>query len=201
MTGVPAPTGAIGSAQIRNPAGLVERFILHCGLADAKDVDDIRSDAMFGIVKAVASWQDDGRYALTTWCWYYMRSLVNEGRRRRSRWRTGEVLVDDVTVVASQWRLHTIDPGFKQVEDRATLQRWADIAHLTDLQADLIAWMAVHGGSVSKGTERSPLHGHPSAYRNGLGRLRRAAVTGRPPIAGAPAPGFTVDDALRTVDG
>ena len=192
---------------LRNPRALAQRFMATRGLLGARDADDVLSDAMYGIARAVASWRADGGRSLVGWAWHCMDSEVGRGRSIRARRWDHEVLHDDIT--DPEWlRARTVDPGYKQVEDRATLQRWADLAHLTDIQADLLAWMAVHHGtrgerrngqSVGKSllTDRGG-HAHLKA---GLAKLRRVAATGQPWVRTSKPPVITPDQARQAVDG
>lgn len=166
------------------PRALALRFMAHDGHLGATDHDDVLSDAMYGVARAIATWEprDDG-VSLTTWCWWTMRSTVSHGRRHRARFTREDPT--DWDFAPGEWHPNNIEHGYKQVEDRLLLQRWADHAHLTDAQADSLAWLAVygfeHGPSPDGQRPPNPTRGtNGGAAKAAFGRLRRVAVTGRP---------------------
>jgi hypothetical protein len=218
-----------GHELLDNPRGLALRFMRHDGLLGASDHDDVLSDAMWGIAKALETWDEYGEVALTTWCWWKMRSEVHHGRRHRARFNQ-EHPVDWAEMVepgAAEhegrkpsipdpgWlRIDLTEYGYKRVEDRVTLQRWADMAHLTDAQADILAVLAVHGGTIVRHTHlrgdplmarlRSGPGGEWSSMKFALTRMRRVAATGVPWFRGskhAKPPSFTLDDVREAVTG
>lgn len=189
-------------ARVIDPRGLALRFMRHDGLLGAGDADDVLSDAMYGIAKGVASWDPDAGLALTTWCWWKMRSEVSHGREHRARF-TAERPTDWTT--PADWHPDLTDPGYKQAEDRVLLQRWADMARLTDLQADLVAWFAVHDGTPVRRAHPKGTHAPTTSKRpvvdSALARLRRVAVTGRPFVRTVPAPTYSLADVRAAVTG
>lgn len=198
-----------GHDLIEHPRGFALRFMQHDGLLGADDHDDVLSDAMYGIAKAIESWDADGGVSLRTWCWWKMRHEVAHGRRHRSRF-TREDLTD-WPAASGEWHPDLTEHGYKQVEDRATLQRWADMAHLTDSQADILAVFAVHTGTIVRHTHlrgdplmarlRSGLGGEYSTLKGGLSKLRRVAATGRPWVYTSKPPSFASDDIRTAVAG
>jgi hypothetical protein len=161
-----------------DPRGLVARYMAHRRLWGAPDQDDVLSDAMYAITCAVKTWRDGAGRSLLSWCWLHMDQEVALGRKRRARHYSRHVYLEDAPDI-DRWRIAVSDPAFKQIEDRVYLQRLADMAHLTDKQADAIAWMAVHGGTRGAGGLPG-VGGNSSHYRGGLAKLRRVATTGRP---------------------
>jgi len=193
------------------PRALALRFMAHDGHLGASDHDDVLSDAMYGIARAIATWEprEDG-VALTTWCWWTMRSTVSHGRRHRSRFTREDPI--DWALAPGEWHPELIDPGYKRVEDRVTLQRWADMAHLTDAQADVLGWLAVYGGQHGTApgghSVPNPTRGRGSLGVSAIARLRRVAVTGKPFVrwgstaetAGVPRPDDRPEAVRRVVD-
>lgn len=189
---------------IRSPHALAKRYLAHRRLLGARDHDDLLSDAMYGIACGVATWRADGGRSLLSWCWLHMDREIGHGRAKRARHLANEDLVADVE--DPEWlQVRTVDPGYRQIDDRVTLQRWADMAHLTDVQADVLAWMAVHHGTVVRHThlrgEMGLLHdgGARSNLKAGLAKLRRVAVTGRPWRYERGLPDYTLDDVRQSV--
>lgn len=172
-----------GHALIEHPRAFALRFMQHDGLLGASDHDDVLSDAMYGIAKAIESWDDrDDGVSLRTWCWWKMRHEVAHGRRHRSRFTREDPT--DWSVSPGEWHPDLIEHGYKRVEDRVVLQRWADMAHLTDDQADVLGWLAVYGGQHGSApgghSVVNPTRGRGSIAKGAVARLRRVAVTGRP---------------------
>lgn len=191
---------------LRNPHALAQRYLAHRRLLSAPDRDDVLSDAMYGIACGVATWREDGGRSLLSWCWLHMDREVGHGRTRRARLMAHEEPTGQVE--DPEWiRVRTFEPGFKQIDDRVTLQRWADMAHLTDVQADVLAWLAVHYGTVVRHThlrgETGLLHdgGMRSVMKAGLAKLRRVAVTGCPWVRTSRPPVFTLVDVRQAVAG
>lgn len=200
-------TLGLGHEILENPRGLALRFMRHYGMLASRDADDVLSDALLGLAKALELY-DPGNERCTNfaqWCWWKMRSEVSTGRRRRSRLFHREVVTDWDDPDTDAYRIDVVEHGYKQVEDRVTLQRWADMAHLSDFQADLIAWLAVHEGTVIRHTslrgEPSPLTGKTTVLKSALSRLRRVAVTGKAFVRIQPAPQFSLEDVRQAVAG
>lgn len=195
---------------IRNPMCLVNAYLRQRGLLGHREHDEIVSDAMYGIAQAVATWREDGGRTLVSWCWLKMSTYIDHGLVSRNYHQRHVTPVEEV---ADLWwlRPHLTDPGYKQVEDRMLLQRLADMAHLTDTQSDLLAWMSVHAGTVVRHTHlagdpamtQMDTSGARSAMRGGLSRLRRVAATGRPFVhtPGVPAPSWTMDQVRAACNG
>lgn len=191
---------------IRSPHALAKRYMAHRRLLGARDADDVLSDAMYGIACGVATWDKAGGMSILSWCWLHMDREVGHGRAKRARCLAHEDLTAEVT--DPEWLIaRIIDPGYRQIDDRVTLQRWADMAHLTDTQADVLAWMAVHHGTVVRHThlrgEMGLLHdgGARSNMKAGLAKLRRVAATGRPWVRTSTPPTYSLGDVCQSVAG
>jgi hypothetical protein len=194
---------------INNPMALAKRYLAHRHMLGVRDEADVLSDAIYGIACGVATWREDGGRSLLSWCWLHMDREVGHGRAKRARVMAHEEVADELH--DPEWLIaRTVDPGYRQIDDRVTLQRWADMAHLTDIQADVIAWMAVHAGTHTKrehfGSQGSDngllsVKGANSNLRAGIAKLRRVAATGRPWRHTSTPPAFTTDDVRAAVTG
>lgn len=187
MVATEASPPGINLQKVRNPHALAQSWLRHNNLTAARDIDDIKSDLLYGIARAIATYQP-GDQTITRWCWICMDSEARTGRERRARYENRRVLAPDGDLDEPDWlRVTVTDPGFEQVEDRILLQRWADMAYLTDNQADLLAWMAVHAGTYAQRNGQAAGHktlfhhlGGSSTMKAGLAKLRRVATTGKP---------------------
>lgn len=165
--------------ELGDPRAFAERVVRKHGLRGTRWYDEAISDAMYGIARAVESW-DPERGPLVPLVWRWAEGQVLNGLKRSSRRDQFVHLADDDDPVWLHARVG--DPGFKQVEDRMLLQRWADMAHLDDQQADLLAWLAVHGGErgpnggIGSASARLASRGDYSKARGALARMRYAAA-------------------------
>jgi hypothetical protein len=182
--------------ELRDPRALAARYLTHHRLWGHPDEADILSDALLGVAIAVGDWDEDRDGALITFCWFKMRSAVGNGRRRRARYQKREARLDLAS--DGEWlRCRTADDAFRQVEDRVYLQHLADMAHLTDRQADSVAWMAAHGWDYGAGGVRGA-GGNTSHWTAGVAKLRHVATTGRAWMYGAGYDGHAARRHLAT---
>jgi hypothetical protein len=167
-------------AEIHDPVAFAHKCICRHGLAGRRDEDELVGVALAALVAAAATWRPDGGRKFVGWAWLNMRwRLYDEvGRRRRHLTELG-----DTGCWSDSWRGEVADhdAGLEQVETRADLQRWADLAELTASQRHKVEWFALHAGSRARiAADRSPITGGGgNGLRRGLAYMRRAATTGR----------------------
>jgi hypothetical protein len=164
-------------ADIRSPwALLVTVARRHWPHATGQELDDMIADGALEMAVAAQSWDPNGGRGAVSWAWLAIKRGMHRGRLRRGETRVELTLDSDGTWLEPVM----VDHRFSTVEDRVMLQRWADIAYLTDAQADALAWGAVHmhtptrqlGGNARWFPEQTrSVH---ASWKNGIDRMRVA---------------------------
>ena len=158
-------------AQIDNPIALALRVLAHKGLLGGRDSDDYLDVAIQAIVTAALTWQPS-KGPLLNWAWLHAGTAIKDEQRRTAR-RWNE-LGRERCVSDGEWLQARNHDEYTRIDLRIDLQRWADLAGLSDHQRWLLDYVAHH--TSDRG---GPNRQHRSAYSTAMKHMRRAAVTGR----------------------
>lgn len=171
-----------GLDQIHNPVALATKYLASRNLLGGPDHDDLMDIAIQAIINAALAWDPNGGRSILSWAYLYMDRDVYRAIGKRQRERS-ELTLDQPDTGDTRWLSY--DPGFDwydRIELRIDLQRWADLAELTDFQRFCVQYAAYHWGVYVRDTplagEVSPLHGSGgSTYKTAVRHMRKAAIT------------------------
>jgi hypothetical protein len=148
------------------------------------DKDELMSVVVNAIVDGALSWNPRGGRSITSWCWMYAEKDLQRALQRRYRER--EELGQDgcLTDRPDDFSYQSGLEAYHRAELRIDLQRWADLAELTDFQRFVVEYAALHKGVYVRDTplagQEGPLHGSGAAvFKHAIGHMRKAAETGK----------------------
>lgn len=173
-------------ATLEDPVAFARRYLRLRGFHHQhRDFDELLCVAAMAIVKAglvYVNRPDGDGVSFTTWAYLYMdRDVLRE--LQRDRCLLAELEHPDHPRVEGDWlRFDSGVDWYHRVELRVDLQRWADLARLSDHHRRVVELFAHHAGTIVRHTHargHDTIGDEAGSYRLAFRHMRHAAITGQ----------------------